>query len=98
MDPAREGMVSVAEGTKLKVPESWTVAFHELAESYEKVERAKDYLGAHRDANSREDILRSQRPELSKYLPGGGSPLLMLSGDKLNKHRKEVTKQLKKKQ
>ena len=96
IDPARDGMLSVAEGSGEKLPVPWTTAFHELAESYAKVDGAKQYAEAHTEANTREDVLREQRPTLKDSMRGGGGPNLRLDGDKLKKHREAVNKRLKK--
>jgi RHS repeat-associated protein len=97
IDPARAQMTSVAKESNEKLPVPWTTAFHELAESYAKVDGSKQYTEAHADANSREDVLRNQRPELKEFMRGGGGPNLRLDGDKLKSHRDEVNKRLKKK-
>jgi RHS repeat-associated protein len=58
---------------KLAVP--YTVAFHELAEAYAKVDGGrKTYDDAHGAAMKREDALRDQRPYLKDYNPGSGGP------------------------
>jgi RHS repeat-associated protein len=54
-------------------PPYWLIAFHELAEAYAKIDgHAKTYDEGHNAANRREDMLRMERPELAKYIPGGG--------------------------
>ncbi len=96
IDPARDGMLSVTEGSGEKLPVPWTTAFHELAESYANVDGSKQYSEAHAGANSREDVLREQRPALKEFMRGGGGPNLRIDGDKLKKHRDTVNKRLKK--
>ena len=58
--------------TKLNPATEDSVAFHELAEAYAKVDHSKDYPDAHQDAIQREQKLRDQRPYLKKYNPGSG--------------------------
>lgn len=62
--------------TNLKLAVPYTVAFHELAEAYAKIDGAqKTYEDAHGAAIRREDALRDQRPYLKENNPGsGGSP------------------------
>ena len=96
IDPARDGMLSVTQGSGEKLPVPWTTAFHELAESYGFVDGSKQYSEAHAEANTREDVLREQRPALKDFMRGGGVPNLRLNGDKLKKHRDAVNKRLKK--
>jgi len=52
----------------------YTVAFHELAEAYAKVDKGMQHEQAHADAIKREDTLRAQRSELTKHDPGSGGP------------------------
>ncbi len=96
IDPARDGMLSVTEGSGEKLPVPWTTAFHELAESYAMVDGSKQYAESHTEANTREGVLREQRPTLKAFMPGGGGPNLRLNGDELKKHRDTVNKRLKK--
>lgn len=96
IDPARDGMLSVKKGSGEKLPVPWTSAFHELAESYAKVDGSKQYAEAHAEANMREDVLREQRPALKDFMRGGGGPNLILNGVKLKKHEDAVNKRLKK--
>jgi len=49
-----------------------TVAFHELAEAYAKVDHGKNYDSAHQEAIDREQALRDQRPNLNLQNPGSG--------------------------
>lgn len=97
IDTARDGMLSVKKGSKENLPLPWTTAFHELAESYGFVDSGQQYAEAHGSANTREAMLRDQRPQLKSAMPGGGGPNLIISGDKLKKHRDQVNKRLKKK-
>jgi hypothetical protein len=51
----------------------WTVAFHELAEAYEKIDHGqRDYTAGHNAAVQREQKLRDERPSLKDYAPGSG--------------------------
>ena len=60
--------------TGLKVAPEWTVAFHELAEAYEKIDGGKggSYEAGHNSALQRELKLRIQRPYLHDYNFGAG--------------------------
>jgi len=62
--------------TNLKVAPEWTVAFHELAEAYEKIDGGKggSYADGHNAALQRERTLRDQRPYLKEYNTGAGGP------------------------
>jgi RHS repeat-associated protein len=62
--------------TNLKVAPEWTVAFHELAEAYEKIDGGKggSYAAGHNAALQRELQLRDQRPYLKEYNTGAGGP------------------------
>jgi hypothetical protein len=62
--------------TNLKLADRYTVAFHELAEAYEKVDGGKggSYVAGHNAAIQREDKLREQRPYLQEHNPGSGGP------------------------
>jgi RHS repeat-associated protein len=62
--------------TNLKVSPEWTVAFHELAEAYEKIDGGKggSYAAGHNAALQREMLLRDQRPYLKEYNTGAGGP------------------------
>jgi hypothetical protein len=62
--------------TNLKVAPEWTVAFHELAEAYEKIDGGKggSYAAGHNAALQRELELRDQRPYLKEYNTGAGGP------------------------
>jgi hypothetical protein len=53
----------------------WTVAFHELAEAYEKNDnRQSSYEAGRKAALQRETNLRDQRPYLKQNAPGAGGP------------------------
>ena len=60
--------------TKFGVAPEWTVAFHELAEAYEKIDGGKggSYQDGHNAAYDRELTLRNQRPYLTQYNMGAG--------------------------
>jgi hypothetical protein len=60
--------------TKFGVSPEWTVAFHELAEAYEKIDGGKggSYQDGHNAAYDRELTLRNQRPYLTQYNMGAG--------------------------
>jgi RHS repeat-associated protein len=60
--------------TKFGVAPEWTVAFHELAEAYEKIDGGKggSYQDGHNAAYDRELTLRNQRPYLRQYNMGAG--------------------------
>jgi RHS repeat-associated protein len=62
--------------TKFGVAPEWTVAFHELAEAYEKIDGGKggSYAAGHNAALQREETLRGQRPYLKDYNTGAGGP------------------------
>ena len=62
--------------TNLKVAPEWAVAFHELAEAYEKIDGGKggSYEQGHNAALQREMMLRDQRPYLKEYNTGAGGP------------------------
>jgi len=62
----------VTSETNLKPATRGSVAFHELAEAYEKVDGGKPYASAHNDAAKREQKLRGQRPNLREHNPGSG--------------------------
>lgn len=47
---------------------------HEFAEAYNKINAGMQRDPAHDAARQREDILREQRPYLTKYNPGSGGP------------------------
>ncbi len=68
--------VTRASNTSLKVAPEWTVAFHELAEAYEKIDGGKggSYAAGHNAALQRELELRDQRPYLKEYNTGAGGP------------------------
>jgi RHS repeat-associated protein len=57
---------------KLGTSPLWTLAFHELAEAYAKIDGSMAYLGAHAVAAARENILRDERPNLKTFNPGAG--------------------------
>jgi len=57
---------------KLGTSPLWTIAFHELAEAYAKIDGRMAYLGAHAAAAARENILRDERPNLKAFNPGAG--------------------------
>jgi RHS repeat-associated protein len=62
--------------TNLQVSPEWTVAFHELAEAFEKIDGGKggSYEAGHNAALQRELKLRDQRPYLKGYNTGAGGP------------------------
>jgi hypothetical protein len=62
--------------TNLQVAPEWTVAFHELAEAFEKIDGGKggSYEAGHNAALQRELKLRDQRPYLKGYNTGSGGP------------------------
>lgn len=68
--------ITIKSNTNLKLAQPYTVAFHELAEAYEKLDGGKggSYAAAHNAAIQREDKLRSQRPNLQGNNPGSGGP------------------------
>jgi RHS repeat-associated protein len=68
--------VTRASNTNLQVAPEWTVAFHELAEAYEKIDGGKggSYAAGHNAALQRELELRDQRPYLKEYNTGAGGP------------------------
>jgi RHS repeat-associated protein len=68
--------ITRASNTNLKVASEWTVAFHELAEAFEKIDGGKgnSYAAGHDAALQREMILRDQRPYLKQYNTGAGGP------------------------
>ena len=68
--------VTRVSNTDLKVALNFTVAFHELAEAYEKIEGGKgaSYEAGHNAALQREEKLRDQRPYLKEYNQGAGGP------------------------
>jgi RHS repeat-associated protein len=68
--------VTRASNTNLKVAPEWTIAFHELAEAYEKIDGGKggSYAAGHNAALQRELELRDQRPYLKEYNTGAGGP------------------------
>ena len=60
--------------TNLKSAPEWTIAFHELAEAFEKIDGGKggSYEAGHNAALQRELKLRDQRPYLTQYNTGAG--------------------------
>jgi hypothetical protein len=68
--------VTRVSNTNLKVAPGWTVAFHELAEAYEKIDGGKggSYAVGRNAALQREMELRDQRPYLKEYNTGAGGP------------------------
>jgi RHS repeat-associated protein len=62
--------------TNLQVSPEWTVAFHELAEAFEKIDGGKggSYEAGHNAALQRELKLRDQRPYLKGNNTGAGGP------------------------
>lgn len=68
--------VTQGSNTSLQVALEWTVAFHELAEAYEKIDGGKggSYAAGHNAALQRELELRDQRPYLKEYNTGAGGP------------------------
>jgi RHS repeat-associated protein len=65
-----------ASNTKLSVAPTFTVAFHELAEAYEKIDAGKgdNYAVGHNATMAREERLRDQRPYLQEVNHGSGGP------------------------
>jgi len=63
--------VTQASNTNLKAALNFTVAFHELAEAYEKIDGGKggSYAAGHNAALQREERLRDQRPYLEGIQP-----------------------------
>jgi RHS repeat-associated protein len=68
--------ITLISNTKLGVAQQYTVAFHELAEAYAKIDggKASSYAEGHNAALAREQILRDQRPYLKQYNTGAGGP------------------------
>ena len=68
--------ITRVSNTNLQVAPEWTVAFHELAEAYEKIDGGKggSYAAGHNAALQREMTLRDQRPYLKQYNTGAGGP------------------------
>jgi len=68
--------ITLISNTKLFVAPNFTLAFHELAEAYEKIDGGKggSYALGHNAAMQREEILRDQRPYLKNYNHGSGGP------------------------
>jgi RHS repeat-associated protein len=68
--------ITKISNTNLKVALDYTVAFHELAEAYAKIEGGKGghYEAGHNAAHQREMTLRDQRPYLKEYNTGAGGP------------------------
>jgi hypothetical protein len=62
----------VTTGKDGRPPHRPSALFHELAENYLKTVKQQQYKDAHPGAIVREEILRSQRPELRRYLLGAG--------------------------
>jgi hypothetical protein len=62
------------QGSLVSTPK--TVAFHELAEAFEKIDGGKggSYEAGHNAALQRELKLRDQRPYLKGYNTGSGGP------------------------
>jgi hypothetical protein len=62
--------------TDLKVALGYTVAFHELAEAFAKIDGGMggSYERGHNAALQRELTLRDQRPYLKQYNTGAGGP------------------------
>lgn len=62
--------------TNLQVAPEFTVAFHELAEAFQKIDGGNggSYADGHNAALAREQILRDQRPYLKQYNTGAGGP------------------------
>jgi hypothetical protein len=63
---------NVQTDTNLRKATEDSVAFHELAEAYSKVDHSKQYSEAHQEAIQREQKLRDQRPYLKEHNPGSG--------------------------
>lgn len=68
--------ITQVSNTNLKVALDYTVAFHELAEAFAKIDGGKggSYEQGHNAALQREMILRDQRPYLKQYNTGAGGP------------------------
>jgi RHS repeat-associated protein len=68
--------ITRVSNTNLKVAPEWTVAFHELAEAYAKIDGGMggSYAAGHNAALQRENDLRDQRPYLKQYNTGAGGP------------------------
>jgi RHS repeat-associated protein len=68
--------VTRVSNTNLKIAPEWTVAFHELAEAYAKIDGGMggSYAAGHNAALQREMNLRDQRPYLKEYNTGAGGP------------------------
>jgi len=68
--------ITRVSNTNLNVAPEWTVAFHELAEAYAKIDGAMggSYAAGHNAALQREMTLRDQRPYLKQYNTGAGGP------------------------
>jgi RHS repeat-associated protein len=72
----RNPKVTSVSHTASKVALDFTIAFHELAEAFEKIDGGKSgsYAAGHNSALQRENILRDQRPYLKDYNHGAGGP------------------------
>ena len=67
-----EGFIFAKKNSMLP-PSLWMVAFHEMAEAYEKIDgRIGDYKTGHDNAVTRELKLRNERPYLRDYNLGSG--------------------------
>jgi RHS repeat-associated protein len=68
--------ITRVSNTDLKVAPEFTVAFHELAEAYAKIDGGMggSYAAGHNAALQREMELRDQRPYLKQYNTGAGGP------------------------
>jgi hypothetical protein len=66
------GIESAAKGADGRPGHRPSALFHELAENYLRTEKVQQYKEAHPGAIAREQLLRSQRPELNQYLLGAG--------------------------
>ena len=62
----RESMTDLLKAT------NGSIIFHELAESYAKIDGGMQYSDAHQEAIRRENVYRDQRPYLKNNNPGSG--------------------------
>jgi len=67
------GLTGVASGMNGEPAHRPSALFHELAENYLRTEKLMQWKEAHPGAIERENLLRSQRPELNQYLLGAGT-------------------------
>lgn len=66
------GLTDVASDVNGEPAHRPSTLFHELAENYLRTEKSMQWKEAHSGAIGWENLLRSQRPELSQYLLGAG--------------------------